>query len=60
MRFRARIGFIGSLSGSDDRWVFHLTQPTERHLVAVAASTADGVTPAFTVERLALGDFVNW
>jgi len=31
-----------------------LCQPTERHLVAVAASAADGVTPKVTVDSLPL------
>jgi 4'-phosphopantetheinyl transferase len=44
-----RIGFAGSLAGTDDRWAFHLWQPGARHLAAVAADTADGVQPAFTV-----------
>jgi len=44
------IAFRESLAGADDRWTFHLTQPTERHLMAVAASTADGVQPTFIIE----------
>jgi 4'-phosphopantetheinyl transferase len=47
-----RIGFDGSLAGSDDRWAFLLTRPTDRHLVAVAVSTAGGVEPPRCVERL--------
>lgn len=46
---RARIGFERSLSGTDDRWAFHLWQPGRQHLAAVAASTADGRPPTFTV-----------
>ncbi len=45
----ARIGFLGSLAGTDDRWAFALARPTARHLVAVAASTADGRRPAITL-----------
>ena len=41
----ARIGFLGRLAGTDDRWSFTLARPTPRHLVAVAVSTADGVAP---------------
>jgi 4'-phosphopantetheinyl transferase len=48
----AQIAFHGSLAGTDTRWAFHLTQPTEGHLVAVAASRADGGPPHVTVERL--------
>lgn len=44
-----RIGFVRSLAGTNDRWAFHLWQPGARHLAAVAADTADGVRPAFTV-----------
>ena len=46
------ISFEGSLRGSDDRWAFLLTRPTERHLVAVAVSTADGTSPPRSIERL--------
>lgn len=31
-----RIGFRGSLAGTDADWSFHLSYPTERHIVAVA------------------------
>jgi hypothetical protein len=44
--------FTGSLAGSDTRWQFRLDRPTGRHLLAVAASTADGVVPAIHVQRL--------
>jgi 4'-phosphopantetheinyl transferase len=46
----ARIGFDGSLAGTDDRWAFHLWQPSARHLAAVAVATADEATPAFTIQ----------
>jgi 4'-phosphopantetheinyl transferase len=48
----ARVTFLDLLSGTDTRWLFHLTQPTAQHLMAVAASTADGVKPRLHVERL--------
>ena len=35
----------GSLAGTPSAWTFHLSQPTERHLVAIAASAEDGVEP---------------
>ena len=46
----ARIRFERSLAGADDRWTFHLWQPGARHLAAIAADTADGARPAFTVQ----------
>lgn len=46
----ARIGFERSLAGTDDRWAFHLLQLGARHLAAVAADTADGATPVFSVQ----------
>jgi 4'-phosphopantetheinyl transferase len=46
----ADIGFEGSLAGTDSRWAFHLWQPADRHLAAVAADMADGVRPAITVQ----------
>jgi len=46
----ARIGFERSLAGADDRWAFHLWQPGSRYLAAMAAGTADGARPAFTVQ----------
>ena len=45
----ARVGFVGALTGTDDRWAFHLWRPSARHLAAVAADTIDGARPAFTV-----------
>ena len=41
---RARIAFLDSLAGSDDRWTFHIGRLTPRHLMAVAAPVA---VPAF-------------
>jgi 4'-phosphopantetheinyl transferase len=45
-----RVAFLRSLADSDTRWSFVVRQPTPRHLLAVAASTADGVQPRITVE----------
>lgn len=47
-----RISFEGSLAGSDDRWTFLLARPTDRHLVAVAVSTAIDARPPQSIERL--------
>jgi len=44
-----RIAFAGSLAGTDTRWHFELAHPTARHLMAVAASTADGRPPALSL-----------
>ena len=49
---RIDLVFGGALAGEDARWHFLLAQPTERHLVAVAASTTDGETPRIDVTRL--------
>jgi 4'-phosphopantetheinyl transferase len=40
-----RISFFRSMTGSQTQWRFRLAQPTAQHLVAVAASAADGVSP---------------
>jgi 4'-phosphopantetheinyl transferase len=40
-----RVTFLGSLAGTPSAWTFHLSQPTDRHLVAIAASAEDGVEP---------------
>jgi 4'-phosphopantetheinyl transferase len=45
-----RISFSRSMAGSQTGWRFHLAQPTERHLIAVAASTADGVQPEIDLQ----------
>jgi 4'-phosphopantetheinyl transferase len=47
-----RIEFTGSLAGSDTRWTFRLDQPTDRHLLAVAAATGDDTETRIHVERL--------
>jgi 4'-phosphopantetheinyl transferase len=50
---RARIAFSGSLGDSDARWTFRLDQPTDRHLIAVAAWAGDGpAPPRIHIERL--------
>jgi 4'-phosphopantetheinyl transferase len=46
----ARIAFERSLAGTDVRWTFHLWQPGAQHLAAIAADTADGARPTFTVQ----------
>jgi 4'-phosphopantetheinyl transferase len=45
-----RVTFLGSLAGTSDAWTFHLARPTERHLVAIAASTDDGVQPGMLID----------
>jgi 4'-phosphopantetheinyl transferase len=54
----ARVSFSGALAGSDTRWRFQLARPTSRHLLAVAASNADGARLTVTVAPLdgPLGD----
>lgn len=42
----ARVQFLGSLAGTDDRWAFFISQPTDRHVVAVAVSARDGRKPS--------------
>ncbi len=39
------MAFLDSLAGTDTRWQFDLMHPTDQHLLAVAASTTDGVQP---------------
>ena len=39
------LAFLDSLAGTDTRWQFALIQPSDQHLLAVAASTTDGVQP---------------
>lgn len=46
----ARVGFLRTLEGTDTRWAFHVTQPTARHVMAIAVSTAGGARPIFAVE----------
>jgi len=44
-----RVRFLESLAGTDDRWTFHIAQPTPRHVLAVAASRADDTRPSIAV-----------
>jgi hypothetical protein len=44
------VGFLDALADFDTRWLFHLTRPTDRHLMAVAVSTADAVQPAISIQ----------
>jgi len=46
----ARIGFLDSLAGTDDRWRFHLVRLEPHHLAAVAVETRDGARPPFEVQ----------
>jgi 4'-phosphopantetheinyl transferase len=50
-----RIMFLGSLAATSTSWAFQLLQPTERHLVAIAASADDGVRPAISIGAYAIG-----
>ena len=50
-----RVAFVRSLEGADTRWAFNLLRPTDRHLIAVAAATADGIRPTVTVRPFSLG-----
>lgn len=52
----ARVRLLESLAGGDTRWAFSLHRPTERHILALAASSADGVRPTFELTPLALAD----
>jgi 4'-phosphopantetheinyl transferase len=45
-----RVTFLGSLAGTPAAWTFHLARPTERHLVAIAASAEDGVEPRVLID----------
>jgi 4'-phosphopantetheinyl transferase len=56
----ARIGFLGSLAGTDTRWLFHLAKPSNRFLMAVAASCADGRRPVISVEPLTAEGLDAW
>ena len=45
-----RVEFLGSLLGTDARWALTLVQPTPRHVLAVAASTAGAAEPVWHVD----------
>jgi 4'-phosphopantetheinyl transferase len=53
-----KIALRGSMAGEDDRWLFGLAKPSDRHLLAVAADTRDGVTPTVTLLRVMAHHFV--
>jgi 4'-phosphopantetheinyl transferase len=53
-----RITFLGSLADTSTAWAFQLLEPTERHLVAVAASAADGVRPTIRVGAYPAGSLL--
>jgi 4'-phosphopantetheinyl transferase len=46
----ARLAFERSLAGTDARWRFHLWQPADRHLAAVAVHVGDDRNPTFHVQ----------
>jgi 4'-phosphopantetheinyl transferase len=48
---RARVRFDGSLADCDTRWALSFFRPTPRHLIAVAASAADGIEPRITTSE---------
>ncbi len=48
------VTFLGTLDGTSTAWSFDLSQPTGRHLVAIAASRSDGILPAIAIERYSL------
>jgi len=48
----ATISFDGSLANTDTRWALRLARPSPAHLLAVAASRADGIQPSIVVEPL--------
>ena len=50
-----RIAFAGSMAGSETRWRFHLAQATPQHLLAVAASHADGLRPVIALRPFDAG-----
>jgi 4'-phosphopantetheinyl transferase len=44
-----RIGFRESLTGTDDRWAFHLAHIEPHHIAAVAVETVDAAIPALSL-----------
>lgn len=52
----ARVRFGGSLAGCDTRWALRVSRPTPRHLMAVAASTADGIVPRIITSEVLTRD----
>jgi 4'-phosphopantetheinyl transferase len=55
----ARIAFLGSLRGTDDAWSFVLARPTNRHLLAVAASSPEGPHPSVSIGALDAGELCD-
>ena len=47
---QARIGFLDSLAGTDERWAFQLVRLEPHHLAALAVETRDGASPRFEVQ----------
>jgi 4'-phosphopantetheinyl transferase len=45
----ARISFLNSLAGTDDRWAFHLLPLEPHHLAAVATEIRDGARPSLSM-----------
>lgn len=54
----ARIGFLGSLAGTDDRWSFTLAYPTADHLMAVAVPTAGGAPLRVEIRAISAEELV--
>ncbi len=51
----ARVGFTGSLAGTDDRWRFHWARIAPHHAIALAASVRDEDGPvSFDVDAVLL------
>jgi 4'-phosphopantetheinyl transferase len=50
-----RVSFFRSMAGSQPKWRFQLAQPTNRHLIAIAASAADGLLPEIDLRRFDVG-----
>jgi 4'-phosphopantetheinyl transferase len=48
---------LGSLAHEDPRWIFRLTQPSARHIAAIAADTRDGTVPDVSVRRFPAVEF---
>jgi 4'-phosphopantetheinyl transferase len=45
----ARVSFLNSLSGTDDRWAFHRMRIEPHHVAAVAVEVPDGASPRLTI-----------
>jgi 4'-phosphopantetheinyl transferase len=52
---RPTIEFLGSLAGSSREWTFHLEQPTEEHVVALATEASAGPTAEFVLSPFDVG-----